>query len=45
MKDIIVIQAVIEKNVPYYFIILLFLFPYESVQYVQFYDHVIYVVT
>lgn len=33
MKDIVVIQAVIEKNVPYYFIVLLFLFSYESVQY------------
>ena len=33
MKDIVVIQAVIEENVPYYFIVLLFLFSYESVQY------------
>lgn len=37
MKNIIIIQTVTEKNVPRYFIVLLFLFHY--------YDHVIYVVT
>lgn len=44
MKNII-IQTVTEKSVPYYFIVLLFLFHYESIRYVQFYDHVIYIVT